>query len=53
MVRRCKQLTVARVAIPPGEGSVAVKSGTLYQWRIRACNPGGCSAYTLSPETRA
>ncbi|MFL5539709.1 MAG: Ig-like domain-containing protein [Longimicrobiaceae bacterium] len=27
--------------------------GTLYQWRIRACNQGGCSAYTSSDPTRA
>ena len=30
-----------------------VVSGTLYQWRIRACNQGGCSAYTSSAPTRA
>ncbi|SOD02103.1 Ig-like domain (group 2) [bacterium JGI 053] len=30
-----------------------VTSGTLYQWRIRACNRGGCSAYTSSEPTRA
>jgi len=30
-----------------------VVSGTLYQWRIRACNQGGCSAYTSSQPTRA
>jgi len=30
-----------------------VVSGTLYQWRIRACNQGGCSAYTLSDPVRA
>jgi hypothetical protein len=27
--------------------------GTLYQWRIRACNQGGCSAYPASEPTRA
>lgn len=26
--------------------------GTLYQYRIRACNQGGCSTYTYSAETR-
>ncbi|HEV7588268.1 MAG TPA: hypothetical protein VGO40_09135 [Longimicrobium sp.] len=31
----------------------AVVPGTLYQWRIRACNQGGCSAYTYSAPTRA
>jgi hypothetical protein len=31
----------------------SVVAGTLYQWRIRACNPGGCSAYTSSDPTRA
>ena len=31
----------------------AVTSGVLYQWRIRACNQGGCSAYTSSEPTRA
>jgi hypothetical protein len=30
-----------------------VSAGTLYQWRIRACNQGGCSAYTSSAEVRA
>jgi len=30
-----------------------VTAGTLYQWRIRACNRGGCSAYTSSEPTRA
>ncbi|HEX6368625.1 MAG TPA: hypothetical protein VF006_06825 [Longimicrobium sp.] len=29
-----------------------VVPGTLYQYRIRACNPGGCSAYTSSAPTR-
>jgi len=31
----------------------SVASGTLYQWRVRACNQGGCSAYTSSNPTRA
>jgi uncharacterized protein YjdB len=31
----------------------AVTPGTLYQWRIRACNQGGCSAYTSSDPVRA
>jgi uncharacterized protein YjdB len=31
----------------------SVASGILYQWRIRACNQGGCSAYTSSEPTRA
>jgi hypothetical protein len=30
-----------------------VAAGTLYQWRIRACNQGGCSAYTNSEPVRA
>jgi hypothetical protein len=30
-----------------------VVTGTLYQWRIRACNQGGCSAWTSSEPTRA
>ncbi|HKQ42672.1 MAG TPA: Ig-like domain-containing protein, partial [Pseudonocardia sp.] len=30
-----------------------VTAGILYQWRIRACNQGGCSAYTLSDPKRA
>jgi len=30
-----------------------VTLGTLYQWRIRACNQGGCSAYTSSEAKRA
>jgi hypothetical protein len=29
-----------------------VDQGTLYQYRIRACNQGGCSAYTSSASTR-
>jgi hypothetical protein len=29
-----------------------VTPGTLYQYRIRACNPGGCSAHTSSAPTR-
>jgi predicted phage tail protein len=29
-----------------------VVPGTLYQYRIRACNPGGCSAQTSSVATR-
>lgn len=29
-----------------------VVPGTLYEYRIRACNQGGCSAYTTSPPTR-
>jgi hypothetical protein len=31
----------------------AVVPGTVYQYRIRACNQGGCSAYTSSTPTRA
>lgn len=31
----------------------AVTPGGTYQYRIRACNQGGCSAYTTSPATTA
>lgn len=31
----------------------AAVPGALYQYRIRACNQGGCSAYTYSAQTRA
>ncbi|HEU0300536.1 MAG TPA: hypothetical protein VFR37_13795 [Longimicrobium sp.] len=30
-----------------------VVQGTRYQYRVRACNEGGCSAYTYSTRTRA
>ena len=30
-----------------------VVQGTLYQWRIRACNRSGCSEYTYSAPTQA
>jgi hypothetical protein len=29
-----------------------VKTGVLYQWRVRACNDGGCSDYTYSAPTQ-
>lgn len=31
----------------------AVTPGTVYQFRVRACNPGGCSEYAYSTPTRA